>query len=114
MTCTLATLAVLASIVAGTTVAQAYTFTRDPAYQSQIRNGSQITPHGIFDGQRPPPQALRVAAEGETIKSKLLLTATAVALVRIPPSMTPETECGPAKHALVRFDQRDVCGRHLG
>lgn len=51
MTRTVATLAVLASVLAGTTVAQAYTFTRDPAYQSQIRNGSQITPHGVFDGQ---------------------------------------------------------------
>ena len=48
---TLATFAVLAAVIAGTTVAQAYSYTRDPAYQSQIRNGSQITPHGIFDGQ---------------------------------------------------------------
>ncbi len=51
MTRTLATLAVLLSVIAGTTVAQAYPFTRDPAYQAQIRHGSQITPHGIFDAQ---------------------------------------------------------------
>lgn len=51
MTRTLAALAVLASVVAGATVTQAYPYTRDPAFQSQIRNGSQITPHGIFDGQ---------------------------------------------------------------
>lgn len=45
--------------------------------------------------------------------SKLLLTVIAVALIRIPPSMTPETACGPATHAEVGFDLRNACGHHL-
>ena len=44
--------------------------------------------------------------------SKLLLTAIAVALIRIPPSMAPETGCDPATHVVVMIDLRVACGTH--
>lgn len=45
--------------------------------------------------------------------SKLLLTVIAVALIRMPPSMTPETDCGAETQAVARVDRRHVCGPHL-
>lgn len=45
--------------------------------------------------------------------SKLLLTVIAVALIRIPPSMAPETGCSLAKHTQIEIGLWDGCRRRL-